>query len=56
MLSTVLPSKDDLSRQYQLFDLTLRSPITTRFFKKRLLSSRQSRFLFKFSEMNTQNS
>ena len=27
-LSTVSPSKQDLSRQYQLFDLTLKSPIT----------------------------
>ena len=28
-ISTVLPTKQDVSGQYQLFDLTLKSPVTT---------------------------
>ena len=48
MLSTVSPSKEDFSRQHQLFDLTLKSRITTA--KKGLFWTRSSQFLSKFSK------
>ena len=53
MLSTVSPFKEDLSRQYQLLDLTLKSPIITT--KKGLFWSSSSKVLSKFSE-NCSNS
>ena len=53
MLSTVSPFKEDLSRQYQLLNLTLKSPIITT--KKGLFWSSSSKVLSKFSE-NCSNS
>ena len=50
MLSTVSPFKEDLSRQYQLLNLTLKSPIITT--KKGLFWSSSSKVLSKFSSLS----